>query len=112
MKKEKLTDEAKIYIGLSDAETKEQKFDLDRYVSILKKVCYSYHVSFSFTVEQGGYFHENGDYTQENSLVVTLIGIDQKTVTEMAKDLCAFFHQESVLITTGPVRILAVQESI
>lgn len=42
--------EIKIYVGLNDAKTLSQKFDSAVYVSILKKVCYSYHVPFSFTL--------------------------------------------------------------
>ncbi len=112
MNREKLASEAKIYIGLNDSETKTQKFDIGQYASVLKLVCRNYHVPFSFTVEQGGYFHENGDYTQENTLVLTLIDIEQKTVAEIARDLCAFFHQESVLITGDFVRILSIKNDI
>lgn len=95
--------DTKIYIGLNDAETKEQKFETRRYLDVLKSVCRSYHMAFSVDIEQGGYFHEDGEYTEENSLVLTLIDADKNVVREIAKDLCAFFHQESVLITEGYV---------
>ena len=68
--------EIKIYVGLNDAKTLSQKFDSAVYVSILKKVCYSYHVPFSFTLSEGGYFHENGDYTQEQTLILSLIDVE------------------------------------
>ena len=49
---------------------------------------------------------------QENSLVLQLIDADRAVIDEIAKDMCAFFHQESVLITEGEVRAYYVKEQI
>ena len=91
--------ESRIYIGLNDAETKSQKFDTGKYLGILKNVCQSYHVAFSVDIAEGGYYHEDGEYTEETSLILQLINTEKSIVQEIAKDLCAFFHQESVLVT-------------
>ena len=91
--------EYRIYVGLNDSETKKQKFETDRYKGIMKDVCRSYHVAFSVGIEEGGYYHDDGEYTEETSLVLALIDADPVIVKEIAKDLCAFFHQESVLVT-------------
>lgn len=104
--------ETKIYIGLNDSETLKQEHDTAKYVSILKHVCYSYHVPFSFAVQQGGYLHENGDYTEEVSLMLTLIDVPKETINEIAGDLCAFFHQESVLITESEVKAYFINEKL
>lgn len=104
--------ESKIYVGLNDCETLTQIFETDKYTSVLKNVCRSYGVPFSFSVEQGGYIHEDGSYTQENTLVIMLIGAEKETVNEIAKDLCAFFHQESVMITESEVRTYFVRDSL
>lgn len=101
-----------IYIGLNNAATKTQIFETEKYIKILKEVCFAYHTSFSFDVIEGGYIHDSGEYTKENSLQLTLIDVDKKRVEEIAKDLCAFFHQESVLITENTVRSYYVRESI
>ena len=69
-------------------------------------------MAFSFCVQQGGYFHEDGRFTQENTLVLSLIDADSTTVNEIAKDLCAFFHQESVMITESPVSMHFIRETI
>ena len=103
--------ETRIYVGLNDSVTKMQLFETEKYISILKDVCCAYHTPFSFNVEEGGYIHENGEYTKETTLVLTLIGTDNTTVNEIAKDLCAFFHQESVLITENEIRSYFIQES-
>lgn len=101
-----------IYIGLNDAVTHEQKFDTDTYISILKNVCKSYHAAFSMQVINGGYFHEDGSYVDENSLALTLLGIPDKTVEEIAKDLCAFFNQESVMVTKSEAEVCFIHDDL
>ncbi len=104
--------ETKIYVGLNDSESLKQEHETEKYVKILKNVCYNYHVAFSFSVVQGGYIHEDGQYTQETTLVLTLIDTDNETVNEIAKDLCVFFHQESVMITESKVRAYFINERL
>ena len=104
--------ETRIYVGLNDAETLKQEHETEKYIRILKNVCFNYQVPFSFSLQQGGYIHENGQYTQETTLVIALIDVPGKTVEEIAKDLCAFFHQESVLITEGSVKAYFVNETL
>ena len=91
--------ETKIYIGLNDSQTKEQKYTTEKYMKVLKHVCRNYHVAFSVDIEDGGYFHDDGEYTEETSFVLVLINAEKKVVEAIAEDLCAFFHQESVLVT-------------
>ncbi|MBQ3384724.1 MAG: DUF3574 domain-containing protein [Erysipelotrichaceae bacterium] len=104
--------ETKIYVGLNDSESMKQEHETEKYVKILKNVCYNYHVAFSFSVVQGGYIHEDGQYTQETTLVLTLIDTDNETVNEIAKDLCVFFHQESVMITESKIRAYFINERL
>ena len=104
--------ETKIYVGLNDAVTRKQKYSVERYTGILKQICFSYHVAFSVSLSQGGYFHEDGQYTEENSLILTLIDTDKTLVEEIAKDLCVFFNQESVLITEDQVKAYYIQEKL
>ena len=98
-----------IYIGLNDLDTKTQKFENEKYISLLRKVCISYHVPFSFNLIEGGYIHESGEYTQENTLMLSLIGVEESTVKEIAQDLCVFFHQESVLVTSSEVTAYSIK---
>ena len=104
--------ETKIYVGLNDSVTKKQLFDTEKYITVLKDVCFAYHTPFSFNVIEGGYIHENGEYTKETTLELTLIGAKKTTINEIAKDLCAFFNQESVLITENLIRSYFISESL
>lgn len=104
--------ETRIYVGLNDADTKTQKHETGKYMSILKHVCRNYHVAFSVDIEEGGYFHDDGQYTEETSLVLVLVNPDRNIVREIAKDLCTFFHQESVLVTEGHIEGYFITQSI
>lgn len=57
--------ESKIYIGLNDLNTNTQLFENEKYIRVLRNVCYSYRVPFSFNVQEGGYIYENGEYARE-----------------------------------------------
>ena len=101
-----------IYVGLSDSETGVQKFGTEKYLSILKNVCRSYRVAFSVQLINGGYFHEDGHYTEENSLRLTLMNVPEQEVMEIAKDLCVFFNQESVMVSSLPTSTIFVNEKL
>lgn len=104
--------ESKIYIGLNDLTTNTQLFENEKYIRVLRNVCYSYKAPFSFTVQEGGYIYESGEYAQETSLVLTLIDVEKDVVNDIAKDLCAFFRQESVLVTENQIRAYSVRETL
>ena len=101
-----------IYIGLNDSDSHVQKFETEKYISILKKVCKSYRVAFSMNVIDGGYFHDDGTYVEEKTLVLTLLDVEADLIEEIAKDLCAFFNQESVMVTFSNAKVHFIRESI
>lgn len=104
--------ETKIYVGLNDSESKTQRFETGKYVDVLKTVCSNYHVPFSFYTQEGGYVHEDGEYTQETSIVISLLDVKKDLINEIAKEICVLFRQESVLITEGHVRSYLIQEKL
>ncbi|MBQ9911522.1 MAG: hypothetical protein IJM49_00670 [Firmicutes bacterium] len=106
----KKTQQIQIYVGLNDSETHEQKFDTEKYISILKNVCKNYGVAFSLNTLSGGYIHDDGTYVEETTLVITLIGAEGNTVEEIATDLCVFFNQESVMVTSTPSEVFFVND--
>ena len=77
---------------------------------MLRNVCHSYKVPFSFGIQEGGYIYENGEYARETRLVLTLIDVEKAVVNDIAKDLCAFFRQESVLVTESTIQAYFVSE--
>lgn len=83
--------ESKIYIGLNDLTTYTQLFENERYIKILRNVCYSYKVPFSFSIQEGGYIYESGEYARETSLVLTLIDAKKVLLTILQKICVLFF---------------------
>ena len=61
--------ETGIYVGLNDPRTGKQIFETEKYITILKGVCKSCKVAFSFSVAQGGYIHEDGTYIRRKILL-------------------------------------------
>ena len=61
---------------------------------------------------EGGYFHEDGSWVDENTLLVTFIGIRKRTVYEIARDICTFFRQETVMITLTPSIRFNIHDSL
>ena len=102
--------ETKLYIGLNDADTLKQERETAFYIEVLKKVCIHHGIAFSFDVQQGGYIHEDGRYTQETTLVLSLLDVERDKANAIAKDLCEYFNQESVLITEDRVRSYYVSD--
>ena len=100
-----------IYVGLNDAESHVQEHNTEKYLSVLKTVCHAYRVAFSVHVIDGGYFHEDGSYVEEKTLALTLMDIPKDTVAEIAKDLCSFFHQESVMVTDSAAEVYFIKEN-
>ena len=102
--------EAQVYIGLNDSETRQQERDTESYVDTLKKVCVEHGVPFSFDLVNGGYIHDDGEYTEETSIVLTFIDVDQDMVDLIAEELCTLFNQESVMITLDRVKVRNVSK--
>ena len=106
------TDRHQIFVGLNDSRTKEQRFATEQLERIVGNVCKGYRVGFSLSEMHGGYLQDDGTFVAENSLCLTLIGSDDALAEEIAKDICAFFHQESVLVTHDTIDCRFVRESL
>ncbi len=104
--------EARIYIGLNDAVTRAQLYDTETYLNVLKDVCRSFQVAFSVDVEEGGYYHEDGEYTEEISLVLILINVERDIVQKIAQELRTRFHQEAVLVTENRISGFFLDEGV
>ena len=101
-----------ICVGLKDGVSHEQRFDTEKYQAVLKNVCRSYHTPFSVHIVEGGYFHDDGSYVDETTLVLTVLDADPAVIREIAADLCAFFRQESVMVTASDAEVFFVRENL
>ena len=87
-----------IYIGLKDKDTYEEIFDPEIFAGVLAKICHKKEIGFSLTTQLGGYTHNKG-YVTETSLRITLVGINEKEVYEIAEYLKDLINTDTILIT-------------
>ena len=98
-----------LYIGLNDKITHQQMFDKQKYTGIVKEVCRNYRAAFSLTEMDGGYYQNDNSYVEEKTLCLTFFDLPKEKVMEIAKDLCTFFNQESVLVSSDQVETVFVE---
>ena len=101
-----------ISVGLHDKDEKRQKIATDRVLRLVANCCKGYELAFSCCLQDGGYIHENGEYVLEKSICIVLVKPEEALVEEIAKDLCAFMNQESVMVTAEEVACGFVSETI
>lgn len=101
-----------ISVGLNDKEEKKQLVQTESVLRLVKDCCKNYDMAFSSYLQDGGYIHDNGEFVLEKSVCIVFIDPDENMIEEIAKDLCAFLNQESVMITAEEVECYFVSESI
>lgn len=100
-----------ISVGLNDKDEKVQKIQTERIIRLVHNCCKGYGMAFSSYLQDGGYVHENGQYVLEKSICIVLIEPEKELVMEIAKDLCAFLNQESVMVTADEVECFFISDS-
>ena len=101
-----------ISVGLNDKDEKTQKIQTERVLRLVKDCCRSYGMAFSSYLQDGGYIHDNGEYVLEKSVCIVFIEPDEAMIEEIARDLCAFLNQESVMVTVEDVEYYFISDSI
>ena len=64
---------SEIYIGLHDSTTKTQLFENEKYIRVLRNVCHSYKVPFSFGIQEGDTFMKTGNMPEKQVLCLLLL---------------------------------------
>lgn len=88
-----------IYIGLNDREKLEQICSTETFKAVVKGVCQDYCVAFSMTEQMGGYMMADGTFITENSLVLSLSGLNNEQALSLAEELRHLLNQEAVMVT-------------
>ena len=101
-----------ILIGLSDKDTQEQRVETERLLRLVHNCCKSYGLAFSSILQDGGCVLDDGRYVLEKSVCLVFIDPDETALGELGRDLCAFLHQESVLVTVDEVECYSIAESL
>lgn len=101
-----------ISVGLNDKDAKTQLIQTERVLRLVKNCCKGYSMAFSSYLQDGGYIHDNGDFVLEKSVCIVFIDPAENVIDEIARDLCAFMKQESVIVTVEDVMTCYISETL
>lgn len=101
-----------IIVGLNDKDKHIKAYDDVFYEKVLNSVFNNYDVSCSIGFLYGRYKHNSGKVIQETSLSIQIINADDTLIEEIAKDICVFFNQESVIINKSELESYTISESL
>ncbi|MDR1320728.1 MAG: DUF3574 domain-containing protein [Gracilibacteraceae bacterium] len=94
-----------LYIGTNDKDTYEQIIPTETARSIVNAICAKYIGGYTVHDAKGGWFNDAGVLTEENTLVYTLIDVEESDVAAIADDVLAALNQSSVLVEKNVSRM-------
>lgn len=75
------------------------KFTTGKMYHIIQNVCKTYTGNFTVKRFDGGVVFENGEFKEQDLVVVKLSGVNEQEADMIAADLCAFFDLEGVSVS-------------
>ena len=91
--------EYQILIGCNDPQLNDEVVKEHELRELISLFFARKKIDFSILSANGGYLHEDGHFTTENTLCVNIIGDPNLDIFQLAKSLSMFMNQECVLIT-------------
>ena len=85
-------------VGLNDKDTKQQKIDSIEAYKIVENTLLNNGLD-GYTIYQGKglYKHDNGDITQENTLIIEMLFTNEEIVNKIIRILKQVLNQESIM---------------
>lgn len=85
-----------VYAGLNDKDEKTQLKNVSEYVEDFSDILREYRIAFTITNALGGYYHDDGSFVRENTLIVHIYA-DKKDLENVIKAIAKHFNQETVM---------------
>ena len=95
-----------LYLGLNDKDTKLQKIDTVEAYKMVENILLNNEIT-GYTIYQarGVFKHEDGHITQENTLIIEMIFVEEELVDDILQILKTVFNQEMILKTKQDMQI-------
>lgn len=95
-----------LYLGLNDKETKLQRMDTIEAYKTVENILLNNDIT-GYTIYQarGVFKHENGSITQENTLIIEMIFVEEELVDDIIQLLKIVFNQELIMKTKQDMQI-------
>lgn len=92
------SDKYLLYIGLNDKDTNNQEITTKEARTIINSICLKYIDGYTVVEANGGWTNETGLQVQENTLVYTIYGISEETLTKIMDEIIIKLNQSSILV--------------
>ena len=95
-----------LYLWLNDKETKLQRMDTIEAYKTVENILLNNDIT-GYTIYQarGVFKHENGSITQENTLIIEMIFVEEELVDDIIQLLKIVFNQELIMKTKQDMQI-------
>lgn len=97
-----------IYIGLNDKEKLKQMCSTEDFIRMVSNDCKDYRIAFSMNEQKGGYMMADGIYAVENSLDLSIVGLNREEIFRLAAELRLKLNQESILVTCDAPEVFLI----
>ena len=98
--------EYQIYIGFNDSQANAQIVKEEELEDMISEFFRRKKIDFSLMNGEGGFFHQDGTFAHEKTLIVNIIGQQGLDIIKLAKSLSMFMNQECSLVTKSPLKTL------
>lgn len=90
--------EYQIFVGCNDYHLKKEYVHPKELIEMIVSFFNRNEVDFSLFEMSGGYLYSDGEFTIENGVCLSFIGIDEESAIRLTKALKMFMNQENCLI--------------
>lgn len=96
--------EYQIFIGCSDSQLQDEVVPERELREMVTQFFERNEIDFSMLSARGGYLHEDGRFTTEDTLIVDIIGAADLDIIRLARSLSMLMNQESSLVVRNPLK--------
>lgn len=96
--------EYQIYIGCKDVFLQDEVVTKEALTDLVVNFFTSREIDFSLVPAKGGFLHEDGRYSVEDTLCINVIGSSDDDIIKLGRSLSMIMNQESVLIAKNDLQ--------
>ncbi|MCL2112288.1 MAG: DUF3574 domain-containing protein [Clostridiales bacterium] len=87
-----------LYIGLNDKDIYKQVIPTDEARIIVDEICAKHVDGWTVSTVNGGWTDEKGVLSQENTLVYTIVGVEEEAVVSIMDEVLIALNQNSIML--------------
>ena len=96
--------EYQIFIGCKDSQFQEEVVAEQELIRVITDYFERKGIDFSLTTMKGGYYYETGWFDTEDTLCISIIGVSETDILQIAGSISMFMNQECTMIVKLPLK--------